>query len=326
MQNESVKVSVIIPCYNCERWIGKCIEALENQTRKDFEVICVDDCSTDNTKEVLSRIKDASSLDIKIIYNEHNMGPGESRNKAIVNSSGDWLAFCDSDDWYDRRFIEKMLLTALNTSSDIVMCEYRKVFESGRDDIDVNYLHGIKEDVTVEELINYSKDSLCFLFVNKLLFENFSIPDLRNGEDMAIVPCLESYAKKIACVTQPLYNYCMRPHSASNNIQSRKVYKALLKAFAFTEEHINPEYKDTLEFLGIKNVLYGVMLNAFKVNADNSEMAEVLKQFENKYPNWNANGYMHTLSLSKRVFLFCIKRRLFFPCRFFATIHKKLSM
>lgn len=326
MQNDSIKVSVIIPCYNCEAWIRKCIGSLERQTKKSFEIICVDDCSTDNTRYILEDIKKSVNIPFKILINDHNIGPGKSRNKAIENSLGKWIAFCDSDDWYEPVFIEKMLSKAESTSCDIVMCEYRKVFESEKKSIDVHYLYDVDENAGIERMIISSKASLCLLLIRKELFNTMRIPDLRNGEDIAFIPCIESYANNISLVKEPLYNYLMRKQSASNRVKSDKVYKSLRNAYIFTEKNINRRYTKALEFLGIRNVLYGVVLNALKVNTDFKTVRRIIFEFEKKYPRWNTNTYIDTLSKSKRLFLICVKMRLLILCKFFALIHSIVSI
>lgn len=326
MQNDTATVSVIIPCYNCEEWIEKCIYALENQTRKDFEVICVDDCSTDRTKELLLRLKESSSLDITIIENDNNIGPARSRNKAIMKSCGRWLAFCDADDWFDSCFIEKMMSKAEATDSDIIMCEYKKVFESKKKSVDVHYLQNLSEEAGIEEMIVYSKASLCLLLIKKVLFHGLDIPDLRNGEDIAFIPCIESRASKIAVVKEPLYNYLMRERSASNNIKSDKVYKSLQSAFSFTENNIEKGLDEALEYLGIRDVLYGVVLNALKVNTNYSKIRDIIDEFENKYPNWSSNKYLGTFGNGKRIFLRCVEKKFLILCRLFSIIHSRISI
>lgn len=98
------KVSVIIPCYNAAAYIDRCFKALENQTYKDFDVIVVDDCSTDNSIEIIEKYRATSKLTITIMKNDINSGPAASRNKGIRKSTAEYITFCDSDDWYEKRF------------------------------------------------------------------------------------------------------------------------------------------------------------------------------------------------------------------------------
>ena len=325
MKSNQPEVSIVIPCYNCEKWIEKCIGALSRQTRKDFEIICIDDSSTDDTGCILKRIKTSNTLDLTIITNDMNIGPAKSRNKAIKIARGKWIAFCDADDWYEPSFIEKMLAKANSTSSDIVMCEYRKVFESGKKSIDVRYLTGLPSNPTKEENIIYSKASLCLLLIKKELFGSLELPDLRNGEDIAIIPCLQGRAKIISTVKEPLYNYYIREQSASNNITSVGVYKSLNEAFIFIENNMQSDYKNVQEFLGIRIVLYGVVLNALKVNIDYKSIKLIIKNFEKKYPNWFQNYYFKVMPKTKKIFLLGVKNRLMIFCKAYAMLHSMIS-
>ena len=98
------KISVIIPCYNAEKYIKKCFDGLEKQIFKEFDVIVIDDFSTDNSLNILYKIKQKSKLKIKVIEMKQNVGPGEARNVGIKASDSEYLAFCDSDDYYEENF------------------------------------------------------------------------------------------------------------------------------------------------------------------------------------------------------------------------------
>lgn len=101
-------ISVIIPCYNAGEYIEKTLRALEQQTLQDFEVIAVDDCSSDNTAEVIRTIAAGSNLQITLLQNEVNSGPALSRNRAIDASCAEFVCFCDSDDWYEEDYLQLM--------------------------------------------------------------------------------------------------------------------------------------------------------------------------------------------------------------------------
>ena len=101
-------ISVIIPCYNAADYIEKALRALEQQTFRDFDVILVDDCSKDDTVDVIKKFADRSNLQIQLLRNEVNSGPGASRNRAIAHSDAEFLCFCDSDDWYEPDYLQLM--------------------------------------------------------------------------------------------------------------------------------------------------------------------------------------------------------------------------
>lgn len=317
-------VSVIIPCYNCTEWIGKCLSALEAQTYQGFEVLCVDDCSTDATYATIEAYRAHSPLRIHLLQNEKNSGPAVSRNRAAAVAKGEWLAFCDSDDWYDETYIEEMLTEAKRDHSDVVMCEYRKIY-SDREPEDVRYLSPVDNNSSVEEKLVCSKSSLCLLFLKKELFSSNPIPDLRNGEDIACVPCLEAAAEKISVVKKPLYNYLMRTSSVSNK-PSEKVYRSLLSAFEYLEKNFSARYPEVLEYLGVRTVLYGATINALKADVELPVIREIVQAFSAKYPQWKKNRYLSAFSRAKRLYLKLLQRKWYGMCRLLARLHLKLSI
>ena len=113
----SPKVSVIIPAYNTERYIPRAIESVLKQTERDIEVVVVDDFSTDATREV---VKGFSDERVRFFVNERNSGPSVTRNRAIAESKGEWVAPLDSDDWYAPERLEKLLDAARTANADMI--------------------------------------------------------------------------------------------------------------------------------------------------------------------------------------------------------------
>lgn len=111
------KVSIIIPAYNTSRYITKAIESALGQTEENIEVIVVDDASTDNTVEVVKSFTDQR---LKILVNETNKGPSYSRNRALKEAKGEWVALLDSDDWYAPNRLEVLLNVAIAENADII--------------------------------------------------------------------------------------------------------------------------------------------------------------------------------------------------------------
>lgn len=120
-QKKQPMVSVIIPCYNCQKYITGSMNSIEQQTFRDFEVILIDDCSTDGTLELL-RQKWGAAPRVQIFASEVNQGPGPARNMGIKAAKGKYLVFIDSDDWVERSYLETMCLTAEREQADFVCC------------------------------------------------------------------------------------------------------------------------------------------------------------------------------------------------------------
>ena len=113
----SIKVSVIIPAYNTEKYIAKAINSALCQTLSNIEVIVVDDCSTDNTVAI---VQDFNDPRIKLIRNNNNLGAGGARNKAIAAAQGKWIAVLDSDDWYAPQRLEVLVNLAEQKQVDFI--------------------------------------------------------------------------------------------------------------------------------------------------------------------------------------------------------------
>ncbi len=112
-----VKISVIVPAYNVEKYISGCLVSLVNQTFREFEIIVINDGSTDNTADIINSFKKQSKN--IILINTSNQGLSAARNLGIYNAKGEYIAFIDSDDWIDKNFLENLYSASINTNSDI---------------------------------------------------------------------------------------------------------------------------------------------------------------------------------------------------------------
>lgn len=302
-----MEISVVIPCYNSFHLMKRCLQALENQTYKNFEVIVIDDCSKDGSYEKLCEYKKKTSLVMEVYQTPQNVGPGEARNIAIEKAEGKYLAFCDSDDWYEIDCLEKMYNALVQEVAEIVMCNYQKVFDNGKVEA-VDYTRTLRK-AEKKRYIALSKSSLCLLMFDKKLMEGLKIPQIKNGEDMAVVPIILGRARKVISIGDVLYNYYIRTSSLSNR-PDRQVQKNLLIAYQFIEEHLEAErYGDELEFIGIRTVLYGGVLNAFKAKTDLREIKKIINDFSLKYKGWKNNKYISEFGKFQKLYIKCVQRR-----------------
>ena len=184
------KISVIIPVYNCERSLEQCIESVLNQTFKEFELIIVDDGSTDTSGEICDAYatKDAR---VKVFHKENGSGGGEARNYGIEKSKGEFIVFLDSDDCQREDMLEKLYCAQQKADYDLVICGYCYLHDSGPDDKKFS----LKESEIVgrrnvlDYFIAYYPDGLMGYPWNKLyrrsIIERFHIrfPKMRRLED-----------------------------------------------------------------------------------------------------------------------------------------------
>lgn len=124
METET-KVSIIVPVYNAEQYLDKCLESLTNQTLQDIEIICVDNCSTDHSRDIIQQWG-AVDQRIKVILNDENIGQGGSMIKGLSNASGEYIAECDADDWVELCAYERLYNAAKAVDADVVRCNAYK--------------------------------------------------------------------------------------------------------------------------------------------------------------------------------------------------------
>ncbi len=130
---DAEKVSIIIPVYNVEKYIKECLDSVVNQTYKNLEIICVDDCGVDNSVKIAEGYAQKDNR-VRIVHHDKNMGAGVARNTGIKNSNGEYIFFLDSDDYLNLDIIELMVKKQKETTADVVVSNIR-VFSLDKDEI-----------------------------------------------------------------------------------------------------------------------------------------------------------------------------------------------
>lgn len=318
-----VKYSIIIPCYNAARFINNCFEGISGLyfDRKFFEVLFIDDCSTDSTVSIIKDYKSKTDINVRLIKNSKNVGPGLSRRQAAEQAYGEYLCFCDSDDFYNSNILKDIDKEIENSRSDLVLFDMSYVI--GGKDYRKNYTAPFKYGDKLSYLSNCA-ESLCNLVVKRTLFLSIPPIDVRNGEDLALVPLLIVNARKITHIDKSYYNYVMRSDSASLGKVSKDAYNNMLLAFEHIHSNLNfedNEIRDCVEFLGIKTVLYNATLMAIKGGNNNNLLSKIVMDFSQNYPTWNHNVHIKKIKLEKYLYLWLLKNKLWLLCRAFAKLH-----
>ena len=243
------RLSIIVPIYNVEKYLSRCIESILNQTFKDFELILVNDGSTDNCKEICEKYK---RMDSRIIVaNKKNGGLSSARNLGIDISKGDYIGFVDSDDFIDVHMYEILLNTINAYDSDIVICDYYKVNEydikkyekmkSNNKDINVENINNID---AIERII--TRDIKIVVAWNKIykrsLFDNLRYKEGVICEDEFLAHRIFYKCNKVSIINQKLYYYIQRKGSIINSPFSSKDFD---KIYAI---------KDRVDFLNEKKI------------------------------------------------------------------------
>ncbi len=214
------KVSVIIPVYNTEKYLRKCLDSVCNQTLSDIEIICVNDCSTDSSLEIL---KGYASKDnrIKLIDFKENKGSAVARNTGIDEATGEYIGFVDSDDWVDLDFYEKLYIRAKHIDAEVVRGNILLYENNEKKYIYENLFTEIeKSKVSFNGLFVCAIYKLDFIKSNEILFlEKYSY-----GEDRLFPLKASILSHNFSLVKDSYYNYCVHDDSASS-IKTLSIYK-----------------------------------------------------------------------------------------------------
>jgi len=199
------KISIIVPIYNEEENLRKCIESLINQTYKELEIILINDGSTDKSKEIIESFKDKRIVAI----HKKNTGISDTRNTGIDKSTGDYIMFVDSDDYLELNCIERLIETAEKENSEIVMFNYYLETPSKRIEIKLPKIEArnLKEDKDLLTKIHLGPCTK--IFKSELIKDNLFPLNLKY-EDVPFVVEAVIKAGKISFIPDYLYHYVIK--------------------------------------------------------------------------------------------------------------------
>lgn len=282
------KVSVIVPTYNREKEIEKCVSSILNQTLDDFELIIIDDGSTDNTKNIINRFNDDRLIYIK----RDNHGIGSSRNYGIDLSKGEYLAFVDSDDYISEECLEKMYNKAKIEKLDIVVCDYYNFYQNGeinRENISSFDNTNLKDKK--ELLLEINLGPCNKLFNKKLFSKDMRFPEDIKYEDIALVCRLLKKANKIGKIDEPL-NYFFVDNKSETTTVDKRVFDIFKSLDIIVENFKEKEYETIIkELVVFKLTIYTIQQRVQKDkrirNKFINEAFNYMKKIDNEYKNNN---------------------------------------
>lgn len=206
-KDKQILISVILPIYNAESYLNRCLDNLINQTYTNLEIICVDDGSTDNSLKLLKEYQDKDNR-IKVIH-QNNAGPGITRNIGLSVATGDYISFIDADDYSDKEMFNLMLQKQIDYDADICCCNVAWVYKDKQENCIPVIKDGlISNDLAMKFIGNDSFNSCLWnkLFKKELL-ENFKLIEKLCSEDYDACVRLIAKAKKIYYMGNVLYFY-----------------------------------------------------------------------------------------------------------------------
>ena len=235
--NESEKdlISIVIPVYNVEKYLQKCVESVKNQTYKNIEIILVNDGSTDKCTEICEKLKKEDGR-IKVIHKK-NGGLSDARNVGINNASGNYISFIDSDDYVEKNYISLLYDTLVSYNADMSIASHMVIYEKNHIDKSTGLefkdnAENILEKMLYDDGIDLSAWGKLY---KKQLFDEVRFPKGRLFEDSATTYKLIDKSEIIAVYSKPVYNYIIRRNSISNEEFSERKLDLIVSTKEMTD-------------------------------------------------------------------------------------------
>lgn len=298
-------LSIIVPVFNmaAEGKLEYCLNSLVNQTITDYEIIAVDDCSTDNSLEILRFYEESYSSKFKVIASPDNRKQGGAKNLGLEQAKGDWIGFIDSDDWVTPDFYEKLLRSAEETGADIAGCDYHLTYEHSMKIGQV--VHNNKPEQAgslnkekYRSLILDSGSLVVKIYKRHIIFDYPNrFPEHIFYEDNAISNSWMLRAKRFAYLQEPLYYYYQHDTSTVHTItkercedrmEAARVMVREAREFDYLEEYY-PEIESSFTTLFYVNTLFSYMAGVKK--KEFGFIRELGKEMKETFPGFMENPY-----------------------------------
>ncbi len=298
------KVSVIVPMYNVDIYLRKCLDSLANQTLAELEVILINDGSTDYTEDIALEYVQKYSERF-VYYKEEQSGQSVARNYGISLSHAPYIAFVDSDDYISPDLYQQMYDKAIEDDANIVCCGYDKVRSTSQDPdiletVDKYRFHAMHHSGhSVHEYPSILIEATCY-FWNKMfsrtLLDRFQLPVGQVYEDSAIVYNILEAANRITFINEPGYFYRVKRQGSTTGNPTRitDIFKSMesIKEY-YTQKGLAEHYSNELAFLCFRHVLYArtSQLKNATISFICHYIKEAYKYINSHYPNWQNNKY-----------------------------------
>ncbi len=240
------KVSVLVPIYNAEKYIQRCLDSIINQTYENIEIILIEDGSKDNSLKIIKEYKKKDKR-IKIFPIENN-GVADARNKAVENATGEFLTFVDSDDFIEKDYIETLYTNLKKYNADIAVCNCINIIEEtgekSHKSFGINTVKEYNKIEAVESLFyyNFLRHSPWGKLYKKEVWNNIRFPLGKNYEDLAILYKLFLNSNKVIYIPEEKYNYIIRQGSIVHNEIRKSDIEAIIEYSQKILEDITKNY------------------------------------------------------------------------------------
>lgn len=300
-----MKLSVIVPVYNmaAEGKLQFCLDSLVNQTISNYEIIAVDDASTDNSLEILQEYAGKYPEKVRVLAHEVNKRQGGAKNTGLKAATGHWVGFIDSDDWVTPDYYEKLLLRAEETGADMVGCDYNLVhshtFEVGQVvQNNSSEQTGVLDRERHGKLIMRSGSMVIKIYKRQIIEENhLDFPEGIFYEDNCAGPVWSLYFTHFERVEEPLYYYYQHQTSTVHHVSEEKcrdrMKAAQLMLQQCRERGFLEEYYPQIQYR-FTELYYAVTLFSYMLGCPRKRLSfvkELGRGIRKAFPDFQENAY-----------------------------------
>ena len=298
------KVSVIVPIYNVEKYLEKCINSLLSQTLEDIQIILVNDGSKDNSGNIAKEYE-KNNKDRVIYVEKENGGLSDARNYGLKYATGDFIAFLDSDDYIEKNAYEEMYNKAIEENADYVECDFIWEFPN-KIRIDKQYPYkNKKEMLSFVRVVAWNK-----LIKRQLITDNnLEFPKGLRYEDVEFTYKLIPFINKFTYVDKPFIHYVQREGSIANvqNERTAEIFTVLDNVIEFYKKNnIYEEYRDELEYNYARYLLCSSLKRMCKIKDKTIReklLTESWERLNLNFPNWKENVILKTVNIGKNKYM-----------------------
>lgn len=287
-----MKVSVIVPVYNVENFLSRCLDSLVNQTYKEYEIICINDSSPDNSKTILEQYKNKYPNLIRVYENETNLGLGKTRERALKVATGDYVLFVDSDDYVKHDYIETYMGALEEDEYDIIVGGYIRDVEGK---LTQHIMSNSVWSSTTYAIACAKLFRLKFIEQNDLKFTGVSC-----GEDIYFSMCAFYHNARVKVINYAGYYYYFNKNSITGSMSYEKnherIMSELFTAFLGTHsiDNIPQSRQDVIEYVYLANMINALLV--FNRGCGVKRMKEkyqfVFDDAAKKFPHYLKNPYI----------------------------------
>ncbi len=296
-----VKLSIIIPVYNVENYLSRCLESILNQTFNDFEIICVNDGSTDNSPAVLQKFK--SNDERIIIIDKKNEGSGVARNAGLSIAKGDYVYFVDGDDWIEENSLDKIILKAAELNTDILifggLSYYNNKGKNGgysADKLPKQYLNKVFSSKDIKkDIFKFPSTAWTKLYRREFLLKNnIKFQDIKVGQDQ--LPFFHSMikAERIALLPENIYCYRKNRKGSAMTVKKKKSFSPIYVFYGIEDMLKSENLLDDYKSIFVNKYLSKATswLGKFQDDLKHDYYVEYLKLLEHVKSDYPAGWWM----------------------------------